>query len=316
MKQLTITETAAWLKEHDDYLVICHKKPDGDALGSASGLVLLLRKLGKRAYMLNNPETTEKFVPFAAGITAAEDYDFKTVVTVDTASVGQFCIGAEKYADRIDLIIDHHISNTGYGAYRCLEDRAACGEIIYEIACALGMEIDGEIADRLYTAVSTDTGCFAYGNTTSNTLRTAAALADAGADLQTLNKILFRTKTKARAALDGYMYSNIRYYFDERVAVAPLSLEIREKTGVTENDLDDISALPIELEGVKVGVTLKEQSDGGVKVSLRTMDGINASEICASFGGGGHIAAAGCYIEGGMEKAEKLMVDAIGKVLS
>ena len=315
LKTITITECADFLRAHDDYLVLTHRRPDGDAVGSGGGLVRILKKLGKTAYLFRNPEITDKYMEFADGLFAPDGYAYKTVVSVDCASVQQLCEGAGVFAESIDLSIDHHASNTQYAKTLCYEDRAACGEIVYGIAAELGTEIDKDTADALYTAVSTDTGCFGYGNVTANSFFVASRLAEAGADIKTLNKVLFKTKTRSRASLDGYLYSTMNYYYDGRVAVAKIGLDVREKLGLTEDDMDSIAALPAEVEGVLAGVTIKEQK-GGAKISLRTDGTVNSSDVCAAFGGGGHLQAAGCTIDGTMEEAEAALVREIGKVLS
>lgn len=315
MEKVTIEKAAALLKKEDGYLVLTHKRPDGDTVGSAAALCRALRKIGKEAYLFENSEITEKYMPFAEGLFPQTEFSPRKIISVDTASLSQFPLGGEKYAENIYLAVDHHMSNTGYGENLCLYDRASCGETVYELILALGAELDRDIADCLYTAVSTDTGCFVYANTTANTLFVASRLCLAGADLPRLNKILFRTKTKARAALDGYIYSNMRFYNGGRVAVSSISLSLRDEMGVTENDLDDVASMSTVIEGVTVGFTLKEQADG-VKVSVRTVGDVNANDICAPFGGGGHRQAAGCFIKGSLEEAEKKLVAEAGRVLA
>lgn len=315
MKRLTITETADWLNENDGYLILTHKKPDGDTVGSAAALAKSLNSIGKTAYLYRNTEITEKYLPFAEGLFAPDGFEYSKVVSVDTASVTQIAAGAESFSEKVDLAIDHHMSNTGYAGLTCVEDRASCGEIICELTLLLCGKIDRDIADCLYTAVSTDTGCFVYGNTTAATLKSAAVIAEAGADLPRLNKMLFRTKKKSRAMLEGTLYSNMHYYFDGKAAVSTITLKLREETGVTEDDLDDIASLPSGIEGVLAGITLKEQV-GSVKVSVRTSGPVNANDICAAFGGGGHRQAAGCTINGDLKYAEEKLIETVGKVLS
>ena len=312
-KKISITDTAQWLRDNDSYLIITHRKPDGDAIGSAAALARTLRKLGKNAALYNNPEITDKYMPFAEKYIAGDSYEYSTVITVDTASLSQFALGAERFHDAVDLAIDHHLSNSGYAEMSCVEDYSACGEIILEIVLLLN-DLDKETADCLYTAVSTDTGCFAYGNTNAATFDAAAKLAAAGADISALNKLLFRTKRKSRAMLEGSLYSNMRYYFDNRVAVAVITMKMREEMGLTEDDLDNVPAIPVEIEGVEAGVTIKELPDE-IKISLRTGDSVDACAVCAIFGGGGHKQAAGCSFYTTISDAEEKIVEALGKVL-
>lgn len=315
--RLTSRETADWLRERDNFLILTHTRPDGDTLGSAAGLCSGLRDLDKTAYVLENPETTERYLDYVASYLAPVDFAPDFILAVDTADAAILAKNADIYRDQVDLAIDHHPSYTGYAKYTCLEaDRAACGEVVYHVLMELSGAISAETALPLYVALSTDTGCFAYANTTGETLQVAAALLDAGADHRSVNKQLFRTKTKARMALDGELYTSLRYAYGDRVAVAVVTQELLARTGATENDLDDIAAIPGQVEGVSVGITIKEQTDGTCKVSVRTSPGVDANRICQKFGGGGHVMAGGCTVAASPEETVTALLEAVGEALS
>ena len=297
MARLTIRETADWLRERDDFLVLTHRRPDGDTLGSGAGLCSGLRAIGKRAYLLPNPETTERYQEYVADFLAPSDFVPSVVVAVDTASADILAVNASAYVDRVDLSIDHHVSYTGFAAFSCLEpERGACGEVVYAILMALSGEISARTALPLYVALSTDTGCFQYANVTADTLEVGSALIRAGADHWAVNKKLFRTKSRGRMALDGALFSSLQYHYEGRVAIAVVTLDMMTRTGVTEDDLDDIAAIPNQARGVKVGIVVRELSEGACKVSVRTAPGVDANAICSQFGGGGHPMAAGCLV--------------------
>ena len=171
-------EAARWLMEHDGFLILTHKRPDGDTIGCAVALCHALRSQGKTAWLLPNEDATTLFTPYLGGVLAPADFVPAHVVAVDIASQGLFPKSAEGYRDKVELCIDHHPSNEGYAQYNCVEaDKAACGEII----CALIKEwgpLTPQTALPLYVAVSTDTGCFMYSNTSPNTHRVAAELMD------------------------------------------------------------------------------------------------------------------------------------------
>lgn len=314
MEKISIKQAAKWLLDNDDFLILTHKRPDGDTVGSAGALVRALRKLGKRSFLYENSEITDKYMPFAQGFFAEEGFEQKKIISVDIASLSQFPLGGEKYRESVDLCIDHHMSNSGFAERICLYDTASCGEIVFDIIMELAGGMDKDTADCIYTAVSTDTGCFAYANTTANTFRVAGQAVELGADLPRLNKILFRTKTKRRADFDGYTYSNMRYYYDGRMGVNIITMDLRKEMGLTEDDLDDVASIPTGIEGVVAGITIKEQPDG-CKISVRTVGDVNANNICAAFGGGGHRQAAGCFIEGSVNEAEEKLIEAVGKEL-
>lgn len=303
---LTTREVADWLRAHDNYLILTHRRPDGDTLGCAAALCRMLRGVGKTAWLLENVEVTEGYRPYVDGLWAAADYAYDTVVSVDLAALGLFPDNAEAFKTRVDLAIDHHPSYENFGALCCVQpERAACGEILYEVAVELG-QLTPEVALPLYVAVSTDTGCFVYSNVTANTHRVAAGLMDAGIDVRPLNKRHFRTKTKKRLALEGRLLSAMEYFDNGRVVVVQVPMALQRELGVTENDMDDLAALGGLVEGQDCSITMKELPSGDWKVSVRTGPRVNATEVCARFGGGGHKAASGCMLRGMTQEDAKL----------
>ena len=315
-RRLTKTETAAWLLERDNFLILTHRRPDGDALGSAAGLCNGLREAGKAAYLLENPETTARYQTYVKPYLAPADFSPGAILAVDTADHKILQINAGSYGDRVDLVVDHHASNTGYAAHSfCEPERGACGELVYEALLALSGGISPETATPLYVALATDTGCFVYANVTADTLAVASELVRAGAEHRQVNKALFRTKSRGRMALDGAILSDLRFSYEGQVAVAIVTLDLMARTGVTEDDLDDIAAIPNQAEGVRVGIVVKELAEGGSKVSVRSAPGVDANGICRKFGGGGHPMAAGCVVELSPEATAAALVEAAGEAL-
>ena len=312
---MTVTEAAAFLREHDNYLILTHKRPDGDTIGCAAGLCRGLRGLGKTAHICPGTGETHLFTPYLEGLIAPEGFQPETVVSVDIAARGLFTDTGKPWLERgIDLAIDHHPSQEFFAKETCLDaSRAACGEIIYEILQELG-QVNAETALPLYVAVSTDTGCFQYGNTTAHTHRVAAALMDTGLDVFPLNKRHFRTKTWARLQVERLIVERMHRYEDGKIAVAPVSLSLLDEAGATEEDMEDIAAFLGQIEGVETSITIRELADGGCKLSVRTSGGLNATKVCAILGGGGHAAAAGCTVDVGLKEAEEQILAAIRQV--
>ena len=295
MSKMTIEQTADWLKQHDDFLILTHRRPDGDTIGSASALAFGLRAIGKNAYLHNNPETTARYQPYAYDYLAPEGFQPKTIITVDTASSDMFSYGTDDFHDHIDLCIDHHTSNTSYAKNICLFDKkAACGEIIYEILLALDIKIEESAASALYVALTSDTGCFVYSNTTAGTLEIASKLIQAGARHREINKVLYRTKSMSRIKIEGAILSGLLYYFENTVAISVITLDMMKEASANTDDIDDIAAIPGSVEGVRVGITIREMtSTDDCKVSVRSVSGISSNDIAALFGGGGHSLSAG-----------------------
>lgn len=314
---MTYLEAAEFLKAHDGYLILTHRRPDGDTIGCAAALCELLRCLGKTAWLLPSLDATSLFTDYLAGHEAPEGFEPDTVVCVDVAGPGLLPPNAEPYKDRIDLNIDHHPSNEFFAKETCLEaDKAACGEIIWKICDHLGV-MSPAIAAPLYVAVSTDTGCFVYSNTTPHTHRAAAALMEQGINYQALNKKHFRTKSMRRMKLESLIIQSMKLYHGGTVAVAPISLALMAQAGVTNDDLEDIAAFIGQIEGVLHSATIRELKPGECKISLRTnADFLNATATCARLGGGGHAAASGCTVYGTVEEAERAIMNAIDAELA
>ena len=307
MTKMNLTETIRFLKEHDGYLLVTHIRPDGDTLGSAAALCAVLRKLGKTAYVYDNPETTPTYTAFTAPYIAPTKFCPACTVGIDLASERLFPKGLSE--DTVfDLCIDHHPTNTGYAkALFCQTDKASCGELILQIADELDL-LDSDIASLLYIAVSTDCGCFVYGNTTAETHRAAAELMDAGADYKPLNVTLFRQFSFSRLMLEGLIYSSMRSYAEGRVTVATVTLDMMERSGATEDDCDDLASLAGRVEGGYVSATIRELGPEECKISLRSGDRFDCSAVCALHGGGGHRMASGCTIYEDIETTRDMLV--------
>ena len=310
--KLTIEQTGEFLMGHSHYLILTHVRPDGDTVGCAAALCRGLRGLGKTAYVLPNPETTSLFSPYLEGLLAPEGFVPETVVSVDMAARGLFPENAKQYLEQVDLAIDHHPSQEFFARNTCLDaGRAACGELMYDILRQL-TPITQEIAIPLYVAISTDCGCFVYGNTSAGTHRVAAALMDTGIPTAELNKRHFRTKSFKRLRLESMLTESLEFHDNGEIAIAAISLNMMDSLQADERDAEDIAAFVGQVEGVKTGVTIRERQDGSCKISLRTdPDNLNASSVCALLGGGGHAAAAGATVEGGIPYTKLVLMEAI-----
>ena len=305
-------EIARLLGQQDGFLIVTHRRPDGDTLGSAAGLCLALRKAGKTAYLFPNAQVTETYLPFVGDLFAPEGFHADCVVTVDVADDSMY---AEGFSGHVNIAIDHHPSNPGYADHTLvMPERASCGEIVLLVLREMGVELDADIASMLYIAVSTDTGCFAYSNTNAAAHHAAAEMIEAGARLEKLNKLLFRTVSAERLKLEGMIYTGLRRHRDGQINIAVISLEMMRQAGATEDDCDDLAALPGRIKGNKVSVTVRELRKNHCKVSVRTGTEADAAAICAVYGGGGHKMAAGCELDASPDETADKMLEAINEV--
>ena len=311
---LTVTETAALLREFDNVLILTHVRPDGDTVGCAAALCAGLRTLGKTAYLLPNPGLTDTTTPYFAPYAAPEDFVPDKVVSTDIATTGLFPENAKAYEGRVDLAIDHHPSFEHFGKANIVRpEAAACGELMYDILSELDA-ITAEVALALYVAISTDTGCFAYTNTTAQTHAVTAKLMEFDIDYRTVNKVFFRTKTRKRMQLEGAMLDAMEFYDRDRVVILSVPMSLMERVQATESDAEDLSALGGQIEGVDCAITMRELRPDVWKLSVRTGARINATRVCAMLGGGGHAAAAGCTVSAPWQQVKEQILAAVAEV--
>lgn len=313
-----INTAVSLLKENDNFLILTHVSPDGDTIGGGTALLLALRKSGKRARLVCGDPIPDKYM-FAYSL--AEDDNFKEdfVVSVDVADVS--LLGKEiaaEYGAKVDLSIDHHQNvgrNFAFVTY-CDSNAPAVCELMYNIICAMGVEIDKNIASCLYLGLATDTGCFRYSNVRPATHITAARLIEAGADYSKINTLMFETKSLAFFRLQRLCLENMEIYHNGKVCIIAVTRDMLEDSGAQDWEIDPIIPMSRQIEGVKVGVTLKQKPDGSFKASVRTDEDIDAAAICRVFGGGGHLRAAGCSFECSADDAVDSMLKEIEKHLN
>ena len=291
---MTRSECAAWLDSHDDYCILTHRRPDGDTLGSAAALCHSLRQAGKTAHVLENPDMTDRLAFLLDGLTKPEAGENDTILCVDVASPAMLQKNAAQLEGRCALRIDHHGSATSFTPLELVDAGAgACGEIIYDILVALALPLTKATAEALYVAVSTDTGCFRFANTTEHTFLVASACAGAGADIYGLNQHLFETNTLSKLRMRSWIVENLRLFADGKMAIVAIPRAVEDLLGVTEDDMDNVSSFPRTVAGVEMAATLRQTRDGQTKISLRAVPGLDAAAVCARFDGGGHKGAAG-----------------------
>ena len=308
---MNVSLREAWdaMLSMDDILLLTHRLPDGDAVGSLFALCGVLRSMGKR--VTYEIDAIPRDLMFLTALPQA-DVVPRYVITVDVGD--KKLLGdalAAKWGDQVALAIDHHATHAAFAEKTFVDpSAAAAAEVLFDLFTFGGVRIDRDTATWLYAGVSTDTGCFRYGNTTAKTMRTAASLMDLGIDTEKINTDLFETKTRAYVRFEAAAMDNLRFYLDGRCAVTVLTQETYRRCGVTENDTKTVNALPRQIEGVLAGVTVKEKNEGGWRVSVRTRQPVRATEICAAFGGGGHQLAAGCELTGEIDEVVARIVGA------
>lgn len=316
-ENLPVSRAAEILMQRDNITLLCHRRPDGDTVGSAFALYYALQMLGKEVRVLCADPLPEMYRYLYPDYTPSRvlEWPVEYVVAVDVATADLLGGLEKKYGTMVDLCIDHHPSNTDYAALTCLwAGAAACAEPAAAIIKAIGLPVSGRIAECLYTGLATDTGGFRFSNTTAATMRLAAEIMESGVDTARLNTCIFESVSKAKMLAEARMMSALQFYENDRIAVMPVTLAMRAETGVTGEELEDVAGIPRKIEGVLLGITIKEHEEE-CHISLRSKEPVDADRIAAAFDGGGHRFAAGCTIKASVEEAARLLVEEARKHL-
>ena len=304
-------QAADLLMEADNILLLAHQYPDGDTIGSNYALCLALRSLGKQVRVLCGDPIPERLYYITEGV-EMPDFEPSFICAVDVADPSLLGEAVkETYGHRVDLCIDHHSTNAGYAAATCVDGNcAAAAMVVMRIIRLLGVDLTADIASALYTGIATDSGCFKYLNADATTHRMAADSIEAGIPYEMINRTHFDIKSRARIELERLALDGMEFHHHGRVAMMPITNEMIARSGATENDLEGLTPIPRQIEGVWVGITLRQKEDGNYKISVRTGHHADATAICGLLGGGGHVRAAGCSVDGTLEEAKATILAA------
>ena len=300
-----------FLKANDNFLILAHASPDGDTLGCAAALCMGLRNSGKKSFIMCSDAIPEKYSYFFDE-DLLKPIDYKTVVAVDIATEKLLGNLEENFSGKVDLCIDHHISNTRYAKKLYLDSGAAAAcESVYDIIKAMKWRMTDKMAAALYTGISTDTGSFKYSSVTAKTHKIAAELNSYNINAHNIAKLMFDTKSRQFLELERMILEKSEFYFDDKCFVLSVTTDMLTATGCSESELESIASISRCVEGVVAGVTIKQKDEQLFKISLRTYEPLDASKICMSLGGGGHRAAAGCTVEGTLEEVKEKILAVI-----
>ena len=309
-QSMHVEQAAARLLEAGQVLILCHKNPDGDTIGCGAALCHVLNGMGRQAAVLCADPIPPR-LSFTRPRLFRGEFVPDLVVAVDVAGVALLGDAGlmPAYSRHVDLCIDHHAGNGGYADCTLLDaSAAAAAELLWEVLQAMGADITPLVADCLYTGLATDTGCFRFANTTARTHRVAAGLIEAGARVEELNTILFATRSRGQMEAERIARSHLTYELEGRCAVIWLDRDETAASGADPADLDELTALPIGIEGVQVGLTFRQLPGGSWRVSIRTAKGVDACAIARRLGGGGHLRAAGCELLGTLDNARQAVL--------
>jgi phosphoesterase RecJ-like protein len=323
------TPLADLIETHERFLVTTHVRPDGDALGSEVGMAGLLRQKGKDVRVVNasptppryrflDPEAT-LFEQFGSQVGSSDLADREVLVILDLSAWGQLgeMAGFVRSFRGPRVVIDHHTSEEDLGATFFKDSTAeATGAILVRAFHALGGTITSEVADGLLTAIAMDTGWFRHPCTTAETLRTVAELVEAGGRIDTIYRLLFEQNTFGRLKLIGETLARLKLESGGRIAYTTVTREIFAQTGAIPQETEDLIDYTVSMAGVEVGLMFIEQLRGGVKVSLRSRNGMDCARLASQFGGGGHRAAAGATLTEPIAESVNRVLDAVRQAIA
>ncbi|MBE6793560.1 MAG: bifunctional oligoribonuclease/PAP phosphatase NrnA [Ruminococcaceae bacterium] len=300
----------------DNIHILTHRYPDGDTLGSAYALCGALQQLGKNAKVITSGEPAKKYAFLKKGV-KEQDFKREYVVSVDVAATSLLGDNEEEYKDIIDICIDHHGTNSIEAKMKYVDaTSASAAEVVFELMGLMtGVILDEHIASCIYTGLSTDTGCFRYTNTTPKTHLIAAKTMAAGAPWEKINAEMFEIMSPARIELQKLVYNTLELHLEGKVALIVVTLDMLKKAGVGDDEVEGLASIPRRVEGVLMGITIREKENGIFKISVRTNEGVDASAYCGKFGGGGHVAASGCTVEGTLQSVKEALLSEAERTL-
>ena len=314
-KKINLLETGNMLLAAQKIVLCCHVSPDGDTLGSALGLARFLEQKDKEVIVFADDHINKSlsFIPGIEKVQRPEEgviVEADLFVVVDASSFDRVGICNEVVKAPVLLNIDHHISNTEFADYLYLDaEAAAAGEIMCDLFEAMGWEYDEAIAVDFYTAITTDCGSFRYSNTTSKTMQRAAKLLDYGVKPNEISDML-DIRSRKTTELLAKVLPSLTFDYEGKVAHITISNDLYDK----ETQTDSFVSYPRYTEGVEVAVMFKAVEPEVTRVSMRSSN-VDVASVALSFGGGGHLRAAGCTIYAPVEEAKAQLLAAIGKAL-
>ena len=320
---LTEGDVAQRLIAANSVLILFHINPDGDAIGSAFALRHALTSLGKNAWCICASQIPDRllFASDAQDSVSLEGIPTGTVfdltVSVDTASPSQLGALYDVYKDKIDIMIDHHGKGTAYADNYVVAGASSCGEVlcgvIDRLLASADMQMPKRVAELIYTAISSDTGCFRYSNVSPATHLLAARLIGDGVDGADINHKLFGIKTLKQMQVEHAGFERMNFYSGGRIAVITFPYDLKAQYGATDENLETLVDVARCVKGVEVAAVIKQSTEESkFRVSMRSSCDFDVSEICAHYGGGGHMRAAGCTLSSdSILAAEMAIVSAV-----
>lgn len=309
------SEAEVFLRNCKDAVIVIHQNPDGDCIGAGFGLKDILAELGVRSRVICHDEIPSRY-DFITSVGLGEEFEPQTVIAVDIADNKLMGRYNEVYGERVQLCIDHHISNKDYAEKTLLRGNAAAAcEVIYDLAKYMGVKITEHCATCLYTGIATDSGCFKYDCTTPRSHEIAAEMMRCyNINFARINRYMFDVKSAGRMKLESKITEIMETYLGGKLNIITVTKQIAEDMGIDMDELEGFAPITIQLEKSEVGIFIRER-DNDFKCSFRSANDVNVSQICQTLGGGGHAKAAGCSMTGELSDIKKQLIEAVERAI-
>ena len=302
----------------ESIVILTHENPDGDAIGTGLALYNALKEYGKNPDIII-PEypRTFSFLPGADEIKKSSDIEkYDLAISVDCATI-KMLNGFANYFEnaKVKVSIDHHSTNTMFGDLNYVSpDAPACAQILLVVLFYFKIEITKDIGTCILTGIITDTGGFKYSSVTAETFEFVAWLLNKGINVSKIYRKVLQVKTKANFELTRMAMERLEFLEDGKVAFTYITKEDEEKVNAESGDHEGIVEVGRDIEGVEVSIFLRE-TDKGCKVSMRSNEYVNVSDVCILLGGGGHVRAAGATMQCTVEQAKEKVLRQVKAVL-
>lgn len=313
---MTLDNILEEIKKAQTIAVLSHESPDGDAVAGSLSIMHALESLGKKVDVII-PEYPKdfNFLPGAEKILAeGKKEPYELAISVDCTDLKRMAGGKEYFEPAKRTIqIDHHSVNSMFADFNYVDPVApACCQVLIAMIEYYEIEITKDLATCILTGMVTDTGGFQWGGVSPETFEFAAKLVRKGAKLKEICRIALRNKSKSHCELEKKIYDRLKFLENGKVAIAYLTLDDYNSANAEIGDDEGLVEMIRDIEDVEVAILLKEKEGvNGFKASLRSHETINVSDICMLLGGGGHRGAAGCFVSGNLEQAERKIINAV-----
>lgn len=314
---MTLDNILEEINKANSIVILTHENPDGDAMGSSLAMYQALKNYGKDVdIVIPEHSRTFNFLPAVDEIKVEGKEEYDLAIAVDCATI-KMLNGFSNYFEnaKFRISIDHHSTNSMFGDLNYVNPEApACAQILIVILNYFKMEITKEIGTCILAGIITDTGGFKYSGVNAETFEFVSWILETGVNVSTVYRKVLQTKTRSSFELARIAANRLEFFYDNKVVFTYITSEDEEKVNAEIGDHEGIVEVGRDIEGVEVSIFVRETAKG-CKISTRSNDYVDVSDMCLLFGGGGHQRAAGCLMQGNIEDVKEKLLTRVKQYL-